>query len=431
MPPPPIDAAYVARLIHERLDGKTPGAAVAMTSADNTVFTTCHGYADLEGEVPVTPTTVFNLASLTKPFTALTALLLEKDGILDLDAPLCEYLPEFDGAAAQVNVHQLLTHTAGVQNVDESPEYKQLCRLDQTQDELIAECARLPLSFQSGSRFGYSNTGYRLVEIIAARAAGKPFAEVLTERVFAPTGMSNSRLLTDTEIVRCRARGYASEAGGFTNSSYMSMTKLGGAGGIGSTLEDLVRFDRAMRTESIADAALQRRMFSPARLPHRSTEGYGLGWQLKAYRGHRLFFHTGGVYGFSSLYARLADDDVGIIVLTNVGYFPCAKLACDLINSTLGLPTPKHSAVHLPERDLEARTGRYHGTTYHFDVAVRNGILIVSQFDRIFTMLPTGPATFVGTDDPDMRLDFHDDDPASPGTLHYPLWWCTGYRNTR
>ncbi len=427
MPDLPLDTATAERLTHEHLMGKTPGAVVAMTSSGNTVFATCHGFADLEWAAPVTPTTVFNLASLTKPFTALAILLLARDGILDLDAPLSEYVPEFSDTAAKVRVHHLLTHTAGIQDFTSDPNFHELCRLDQTDAELIANFAGQPLEFTEGSRYGYSNTGYRLLEIIASRATGQPFASVLADRVFTPAGMANSRLLTNTDIVPWRARGYTSENGVFTNATHVSMSVLGGAGGVGSTLEDLLRFDLALRAESIADIGLQRRMFTPPVLSHRSAEGYGFGWEVKTYRGRRTVFHSGGIYGFSSLYVRMPDDDIGIIALANVGSFSCANLVRDLMNSALGLEPPQRATVRLSERDLQSRVGRYRDISHHFDVTAGDDGLVVSQFDRTFTMLPVSPTSYYAVEDPDMRLDFHDDGPVSAGTLHYPFWWCTGY----
>ncbi|MFI9383701.1 serine hydrolase domain-containing protein [Kutzneria sp. NPDC052558] len=429
MPDLPLDTVEAERLTREHLTGKTPGAAVAMTSGGAAVFTACHGFADLEWETPVTPATVFTLASVTKPFTALAILCLERDGVLDLDAPLAEHVPEFAAVAPGVRLHHLLTHTSGVPDFTDDDGFQKRCRLDQSDEELIAEFASKPLEFAVGSQYGYSNTGYRLLEIIAARATGRPFAEVLAEKVFSPAGMSDTRLLTNADIVARRARGYTADNGVFANASHVNMAVLGGAGGIGATLEDLLRFDRALRTESIATIALQRRMFRPATLPHHSVEGYGLGWEINTLRGRRTVFHTGGIYGFSTLYARLPEEDIGVVVLANAESFSCANLARDLIALALDLRPPRHPTMCLPEPDLAARAGRYRDMSHHFDVTPTADGLVVSQFDRTFTMLPISPTSYYAPEDPDMRLSFHDDNPAAAGTLHYPFWWCTGYRS--
>jgi CubicO group peptidase (beta-lactamase class C family) len=426
-----IDAARVEDVLYRHLRGQAPGVALSLTHAGEPLFTRCDGLADLARGQPVRPTTVFRLASLSKPFTALVVMLLERDGLLDLEAPIHDYLPSYPAHAARVRVRHLLTHTSGIPNYVTLPEYTKIASDDSSTDaDLLASFIGRRLEFKPGSRYGYSNSGYRLLDMIAENITGTPFGTILTERIFAPAGMLNTRLLNDATITPDHARGYAGGGGGFGNAAYVNIALTGGAGGIGSTLEDLLRFDRALCAESIADAALQRRLFTPTRLASGRTEEYGLGWKLGTYRGHRLIYHGGGIQGFTCLYVRLPDQDLGIVLLTNLQGFACRNTARRLIDAVLEVPPVERSPIPLPQSTVDARAGTYVDTAHRLDITAEAGRLIVSLLGRRHRMTPVDRTTYVAQDDPDITLTFQDDGPEPTCTLRYPLWWCTAYRLT-
>jgi D-alanyl-D-alanine carboxypeptidase len=268
MTSPVVDVDRLDALVTRHLDGRVPGAALAVVRSGETVFSRCHGMADLEWRQPVTPTTVFRLASLSKPFTALTAMLLARDGLLDLDAPVSRYLSHPLPHAGTVRVRHLLSHTSGIPNFVVQPSFAgRTSRIDHTDEEVVARFASLPLHFEPGSRYSYNNSAYRLLDMVVAGVTGGSFADALTERVLAPAGMTDTRVLSDQEIVPERARGYDADGpDGFANAPYVSMTLPGGAGGMGSTLRDLARFDRALSAGVVADEQMQRRLFQPVTL---------------------------------------------------------------------------------------------------------------------------------------------------------------------
>ena len=412
-----------------QVDGRVPGAAMALVRRGEPLFAGCYGLADLEWRRPVTPTTVFRLASLSKPFTALTVLLLEQDGLLDLDAPIGEYLPGYPAHAAEVRVRHLLTHTSGIPNFTRQSDFDgKASRIDHTDGDVLARFAALPLEFEPGSRYAYCNSGYRLLDMIAAGVSGAPYADVLAERVLTPAGMHDTRVLSDEAIVPERARGYHNGPDGFVNAPYLSMTIPGGAGGLGSTLEDLLRFDRALREGTLAGAALQRRLFTPVRLSGGRAEDYGLGWVFNTYRGRRLVYHDGGIEGFASLYVRVPDEDLSIIMLTNLGGHSHAPAAVELIDTVLQLPPPEYEPVDLPTSALDARVGSYTDGNGVVEITAERGQLVVRHGDGVHLMRPLDPATYFAADDPDLVLHFHDQDPEPSCTLRSPLGWITGYR---
>ncbi|REH35771.1 CubicO group peptidase (beta-lactamase class C family) [Kutzneria buriramensis] len=427
-----IDTARVEDVLDQHLRGQVPGAALALTHAGEPLFTRCFGLADLARRQPVQPTTVFRLASVTKPFTALVIMLLERDGLLDVDAPIRDYLPGYPAHAARVTVRHLLTHTSGIPNYIAQPSYAEIISDSRRTDaDLLACFADRELDFEPGSRYGYSNSGYRLLDMIAEHVTGTPFGAILAERVFTPAKMHHSYLVNHTSTTTDHARGYIGDSDNFSEAAYFNIALTGGAGRIGSTLADLLRFDRALRTESIADADLQCRLFSPVQLTTGRREGYGLGWRLGTYRGHRLIYHGGGIPGYTSLYVRLPDDDLGIVLLTNLGRFPCTNFARRLIDAALDQPPVLRCAIPLPQSTVDARAGVYADTDYRLDITAESGLLIVSFLGRRHRMAPVDQTTYVAQDDPDITLTFHDGGPERACTLNYPLWWCTVYRLTQ
>lgn len=406
-----------------------PGAALAVVRDGAPVLTYCHGMADLEWRQPVTPTTVFRLASLSKPFTALTILLLTDEGLLDPDAPITKYLPDHPDHWHGITIRHLLTHTSGIPNFVLQPNFAdRTSRIDHTDADVRALFSTKPLDFQPGTRYGYSNSGYRLLDMIAARASGTKFADLLADRVFGPAGMTDSRVLTDDDIIPERASGYRRTDEGFVNAPYLSLTIPGGAGGIGSTLADLLRFDAALRHGAFSDAHLHERMFTPVRLDCGRTEGYGLGWGLSTYRGRHIKHHAGGIEGFSCLYLRIPEEDTSLIMLTNLELFQCVVPARRLIDTMLALPQSDPKPIALPEAALKSRTGTYATTTTEFTVSAAPDRLLLTTGGRTHSMFAVDEHTYVDETDSDCALRFHDDDPDEPATVTFPLWSCTGYR---
>jgi CubicO group peptidase (beta-lactamase class C family) len=164
-----------------------PGAAVGVACRGGLIYQGCFGLADVEWRQPVTPDTVFALASLSKPLTATTVVLLARDGLINLDAAVGDYLPEYAGPGRAALIRHLLTHTSGIPNFLTLPGFRDgAAHLDHTPAGLTEVFAALPLEFPPGTRYGYSNSGYRLLDIIIEKVTGTPFAEVVAERVFRP-----------------------------------------------------------------------------------------------------------------------------------------------------------------------------------------------------------------------------------------------------
>jgi CubicO group peptidase (beta-lactamase class C family) len=296
-----------------------PGVAVAVLRNGKVELIKGYGFAKIERRIPVTPDTMFQIASTTKPFTAMAVMMLVEDGRLSLDQKAIKHLPWLPSVYSEVTVRQLLTHTSGV-NRDVRTANVDNFTVEEFKKRLLA--ARV--SFEPGERWEYANTGYILLGMIIETASGQPYGEFLTKRIFKPLGMKNTRYNTPHDNSKERAAGYEWQDGSFIPSPYFA----GGysAGALISSVADLTKWEQALSARKLLKTSSYEQMWTAHKLNNgqpRSFEfrgeqsGYGFGWFLMSYKGHKLITHGGTVSGFSGVIHRFVDDKVTIIVLTN------------------------------------------------------------------------------------------------------------------
>ncbi|HEY7356681.1 MAG TPA: serine hydrolase domain-containing protein, partial [Ktedonobacterales bacterium] len=324
-----MSSTEIDALIRRWIPEDEPGAAVALLKAGQIVHCQGYGLANLEWQQPITPRTVFGLGSLTKPFTATTLMLLEQQGKLRLDAPVQTYLPEYATGEQRVSLRHLLTHTSGIPNFVTRPEFWERHAYEaKTVEQVVALFKVLPFDFAPGTKYSYSNSGYVLLGQVLERLTDMPYAEAIRRLIFEPLGMTHSCYLEPEPIIPYRASGYERVNGQFQHARDATSAVKYAAGGLASTLEDLMLWDAALREERLLDHTAQARMYAPLELADGRSENYGLGWGIGRYRQHDYTCHAGGVPpGFSSFFGRFPADDVAIIILSNRAGFDAARLA--------------------------------------------------------------------------------------------------------
>jgi CubicO group peptidase (beta-lactamase class C family) len=295
---------------------KLPGLALAVMRHGKIVKVAGYGLANVEHGVPVKPETIFQSGSVGKQFTATAVMMLVEEGKLALDSPVRAYLPGAPPAWKNVTVRHLLTHTSGIKNYDE----KDLdFRKDYTEDQLLDIAARLPLDFQPGERWNYSNTGYVVLGILIGKVTGKFWGDFLRERIFEPLGMTTARVISETDIVPNRAAGYRLVKGVLKNQEWVSPSLNTTAdGSLYLTVLDYAKWDAALYTEQLLKRESLESMWTQAKLADGRPRDYGFGWALYSVRGHRLVEHAGGWQGFSTDIARFVDDGLTVVVLVNM-----------------------------------------------------------------------------------------------------------------
>ena len=308
----------VDRYILEEMEARQiPGLALAVLRDGQVLKMSGYGVASVELAVPVTPTTVFDLASLTKPFTAAAIMLLVEDGKVCLDDPINRYLPGDSEHWTDISVRQLLTHTAGLKHAF-WPEFEGYELVHYPTALLFEAASHLPLDFEPGERWQYSDQGYFLLGMIVEQASGKPYEEFLRERMFEPLGMSATFVLGQDPlaIVENRASSYTlleSELARFRVPYWTA--ELGSEGGLWSSIEDLALWAVAIDDGGLLRRASLDQMWTPVRLADGTCREYGFGWFLREFPGRKVVHHSGlsGVDLF-----RLPNDDLTLILLTNM-----------------------------------------------------------------------------------------------------------------
>ena len=311
--------AAVDSIMAEYAAPESPGAAVLVARHGTPLVMKGYGLAELETGRPVTPATNFRLASLTKQFNATTILILNAEGLLSLDDPIVRYLPELPGYAHHVTVRQLLQHISGLPDYEDYLRITHLVPVREYDVPFMIQDAESLLT-PEGSAYHYSNTGYALLGVIAERAAGLPYPEVLRTRIFAPLGMDGSiAYVPGGPPVRERAYGYSRARVLRTwKRTDQSMTSaVLGDGGIYSSVHDWLQWDRALNTNRLLDSLTQQEAFTPGTLIDGSRTRYGYGWMIESHRGLRAVAHSGGTMGFTHFMIRFPEDQFTVVVLTN------------------------------------------------------------------------------------------------------------------
>lgn len=342
-------------------DGE-PGLAVLVRRNGRTVLARGYGVRDLRGRAPIDARTDFRLASVTKPMTAAVVMRLVRDGRLRYDDTLTRVLPGFPAYGSGITIRHLLTHTSGL------PDYEQLMEDVEKErgstwspNHQIRDSEVLALLeeetgglFAPGTRWAYSNSGYVVLGLIAARAAGKPFGDVLRERVFAPLGMARTLAYEKgTNDVPDRAYGHTKEATAFRETDQSSTSATLGDGGVYSCLEDLAKWDEALRTDALLSQTEMATALTPVRLADGSEPrwpqgeqggdnlspgrpvAYGFGWFLDPWQGRRRAWHHGETRGFRSIVERFPAEGLTVIMLANRNDLDLERLALQIADGEL------------------------------------------------------------------------------------------------
>ena len=309
----------ISRLVERyHRTGKLNGS-VLVAQNGNVIYRAGHGEADKSWGIPNTPDTRFRIGSVTKQFTATLILQLVDDGVLRLDAPISDYLPEYPKeVGAKVTIHHLLTHTSGIPSYTDMPEFvDKHSRNPYTPQEFAATFSSLPLEFEPGSNWRYSNSGYFLLGVIIESVTGKSYDEVLRERVLEPLGMNQTGYDRYDEVVEKQASGYIMLPDGtFQRAPFLDTSIPYAAGMMYSTVDDLFKWDQALYGKTfVRGAALRAQMFTP------HMQGYGYGWRIGQQkvgsRSVNIVEHGGRIPGFHAGFRRMPDDRNTIIVLDN------------------------------------------------------------------------------------------------------------------
>jgi CubicO group peptidase (beta-lactamase class C family) len=356
-----------------------------------------YGMANIELNVPNKPENIFRLGSVTKQFTSMLIMMLHERGKLNVSDPICSFIADCPDSWKPITIRHLLTHTSGVTNYTEFPDFAKTTILPTTTAEMVARLKKAPLDFTPGEKFSYSNSGYYLLGTIIEKASGKTYADLLQENILTPLGMTQTGYDDPLRIITHRASGYQKQAGKIINASYMDMSVPYSAGSLYSTTGDLLLWDQALYSTKLVSQKSLDEIFTPFK------SNYGYGWGIGKKFEHRIISHGGGIYGFATEIERFPDDHVTVIVLSNIQSAPAGRVAGDLAAIVFGAPyeIPKErKEIALDTKILERYVGEYQiGPNLVITVALEDGKLTGQLGGQTkFVLLPESETEFFSKD---------------------------------
>ena len=326
-----VSSPRVDAIFSSLRSSKAPGVAVLVVRDGRTVFRQGYGVTDLRALRPIDATTNFRLASFTKQFTAAAVMLLARDGKLHYDDHLTDIFPEFPAYGKSISIRNLLNHTSGLPDYEDilmmqypdTPPEKVPQILDAGVLKLLEQ--QTSAKFAPGSKWEYSNSGYAVLAMIVEKVSGRSFGQFLQERIFTPLKMKNTLAYEKGKNkVPHRAYGHSKSDGAWKQTDQSPTSAVLGDGGIYSSLDDLAKWDRALRDHALlTEAEMQPALIpvQPADGPAKSPDGpavsYGFGWFLDSYHAHKRMWHDGETIGFRTTIQRFPEDKMTIIVLAN------------------------------------------------------------------------------------------------------------------
>lgn len=315
-------------IVEKHVEKGGPGAAVMVIKDGKVVHQKGYGMANVEHGVAITPKTVFELASVSKQFTAMGIMILHDRGTIGIDDDVRKILPELKehDAKRPIRIRDLLCHTSGlVDYLGLLEEFKGDPNKLKNED-VLKMLVDTKLEFATGTKWMYSNSNYCLLALIIERATKKTFRAFLTEEVFKPLGMESTTVFDDARaLIKNRAYGYSKSRKGlsYAHTDYV----MTGDGCVMTSLEDFVKWDAGLREGKLVKAETLKQAFTSGTLDDGKEHGYGFGWGVDTHLKRRRLAHAGGWAGASTYIGRYVDDGVTIVVLSNLESFPIEPTA--------------------------------------------------------------------------------------------------------
>jgi CubicO group peptidase (beta-lactamase class C family) len=408
----------------------SPGCVLTIINDGRVIYKRGYGSANLDHDIPISSQSIFYIASVSKQFTAASVALLAIQGKISLDDDIRKYLPEMPRYPTPVTVRQLIYHTGGIR---EYPHLMQLAGVksqDASDEEVFKVIARQKeLNFRPGDEYLYSNSGYFLLAQIVKRVSGKSLREFADENIFKPLGMVNTRFQDDnTEVIKNRVTGYSSRRGGGF-SVETTLSDRVGDGGLLTTIDDLVLWDRNFYGNKLSGGQeLIDLLLTPGTLNNGNKQNYVFGLDVEQYKGSKLFGHGGAYYGFNSDLIRFPDKKLSVICLCNLSNIESGRLTRQVADiyledvfkkgEAIGAASPPGAKViAVPEEELNAVAGSYFnaGGNNFRRLYVTDGKLIYSRGSSESELAPLGNNRFLMLGVPDMvEISFKASRPGAP-----------------
>jgi len=393
----------------------TPGCALGVIRDGEFVYRRGYGMANLEHDVSITSRSIFYIASTSKQFVAASIILAAEQGHLSLDDDIRNHLPELPDYGKTITIRHLLHHTSGIRDYLTlwAIAGEEFADVHEPEEALELIARQRQLNFEPGAEYLYSNSGYFLLSEIIGRATGQSLREFADAQIFQPLGMEHTHFHDDhTGISRGRALGHVRRDDG-SIAQYVSNFDLVGSGGLHTSVEDLLLWDRNFYQDRLGRGTLLTELHRRGVLSGGDTIDYAAGLSIGTYKGLRTVSHGGGAQGYRTQLLRFPDQRFSVICLCNLGDIDPSGLAYRVADIYLAdaFPRAETTAAEAPREEpqpveleggqLERWSGAYRnpetGTIWR--VSVEGARLRVQVGDFAFHVAPVSDSEFVAADD--------------------------------
>ena len=413
----------------------TPGCAVSVMRDGSPVYEQGYGMANLEYAVPITPTSIFHVASVSKHFTAMAVELLVNEGDVSWDDDIRTYVPEVPDFGSPITLRHLVHHVSGIRDqwsLLGTAGWRFEADVVTQSDVLDISSRQTALNFPTGSRYLYSNTGFTLLAVVVERVSGQTLREFTTERMFEPLGMTDTHFHDDHNmIVRNRAWAYAPDDDGeFGLRNSIPDFDVVGATSLFTTVHDLAAWDRNFDTGRVGGRPALERLHERFVLTSGDTIAYAHGLTIGTYRGLETVGHGGADAGYRSNFLRFPSEGVSVAVLCNFPSSNPGGLARRVANVYLedrfvdtaaeSQGEEERATVPISRRELEALVGIYHteaGDRMR-SVSLEGDTLVITRPGR-FVLRHLGNDQFEATG-PGLVVTLRPAMGSRPGALEFP-----------
>jgi CubicO group peptidase (beta-lactamase class C family) len=394
-----LDSGLTSRVdkLFEKWDKPdSPGCALGIVRDGRLIYKRGYGMANLDHNVPISPKTVFNINSMDKQFTAMSILLLERQGKLSLDDEIQKFVPEFPRYQSPITIRHLIHHTSGIREVVQlaalaAGMWTEGPHLTTDDDRLRLIERQKGLSFQPGEEYLYSNAGYFLLDLIVKKVSGKSQREFAEENIFKPLGMNNTHIhVIRSLVVKNRATGYSPPPG-----SKVGSVAIVNRDDLDTIVEDLFLWDQNFHNNKLGGGPdLITEELSTGKLNNGENTGYAFGLFVGEYKGLKRIGHSGGGDGFESEMIRFPEQNFSVMCLCNAGGIgpslfnnPVVDIfLADQFKKGPGSVSETAAAapdiISVPEKELASLTGLYVDplTSYNHRIYMKDGKLMFYSF---------------------------------------------------
>ena len=392
----------------------SPGCALGVMNDGALAYARGYGYAVLDSAVPIDSSKLFELASVSKHFTAAAIVLLAQQGKLSFTDDVRKYLPELPSYGTPITVNHLLWHTSGLRdyvymNFLAGHVYSDVSTQQQVLDLIVKQ---RKLDFPTGTRYRYSNTGYFLLGLIVERVSGKSLNDFSRETLFTPLGMPNATLRDKHDKpIPNQALGYAPDGtGGYA--IFMSNWEQVGPTGVQMSIDELQRWDENFYEPRVGGPKFVEEMLHRGRLDNGRPLIYARGLHVDRYRGLRRVRHGGDSFGYHANLVRFPDQHTTIALTCNaegIDQYTLSRKVIDIVLEDAFTQPPDEDAPSGDPLPAQQLTGHYFDRSQKevVDVTLENGGLVLKFLYLSLPLVAKGPTTFSLEGFPNSRVEFN------------------------